>query len=573
MQSFDYTTLMAVCAELRTDWLPARVEQVYQSDRMTISMALRTMKSRGWLEISWHPQAARIHIGNPPPRKPDTFTFSQQLIHQLGGLALVEIRSIAAWERVIDLQFARRPQEEALYHVYVEIMGKYSNVILTNHQNEIITVAHQVSQNQSSLRPLLTGQQYQTPPTQTLTLPSREESLQSWRDRISLIPGSWKKQLLKTYRGVSPALIQGMLRSANLDLDVTTDTLSDQDWRNLYKLWCEWLGRLEEGNFTPMTTVDGYNVLGWGGVKSAANTQELVNQYYTDILNAQNFLQLRHQLQQKLHSWLEKLHTKAETFQQRLAQSDRAESYRQNADLLMAYLHQWQPGMTEITLADFATGQPVTIQLEPDLTAVQNAQKLYKQHQKLKRARVAVEPLLADVEAEIAYLEQVESAITQLDTYQTPEDLDAIAEIRDELINQKYLEDSGYRQRSNNEVSTNFHRFRTPNGFEVWIGRNNRQNDYLTFRVAGDYDLWFHAQEIPGSHVLLRLEPGAIADEVDLQYTANLAAYYSRARQSEQVPVIYTEPKHVYKPKGAKPGIAIYKQERILWGKPAVCNI
>ncbi|BAZ06857.1 hypothetical protein NIES3974_35190 [Calothrix sp. NIES-3974] len=564
---------MAVCAELRTDWLPARVEQVYQSDRMTISMALRTMKSRGWLEISWHPQAARIHIGNPPPRKPDTFTFSQQLIHQLGGLALVEIRSIAAWERVIDLQFARRPQEEALYHVYVEIMGKYSNVILTNHQNEIITVAHQVSQNQSSLRPLLTGQQYQTPPTQTLTLPSREESLQSWRDRISLIPGSWKKQLLKTYRGVSPALIQGMLRSANLDLDVTTDTLSDQDWRNLYKLWCEWLGRLEEGNFTPMTTVDGYNVLGWGGVKSAANTQELVNQYYTDILNAQNFLQLRHQLQQKLHSWLEKLHTKAETFQQRLAQSDRAESYRQNADLLMAYLHQWQPGMTEITLADFATGQPVTIQLEPDLTAVQNAQKLYKQHQKLKRARVAVEPLLADVEAEIAYLEQVESAITQLDTYQTPEDLDAIAEIRDELINQKYLEDSGYRQRSNNEVSTNFHRFRTPNGFEVWIGRNNRQNDYLTFRVAGDYDLWFHAQEIPGSHVLLRLEPGAIADEVDLQYTANLAAYYSRARQSEQVPVIYTEPKHVYKPKGAKPGIAIYKQERILWGKPAVCNI
>lgn len=564
---------MAVCTELRTDWLPARVEQVYQSDRMTISMALRTMKSRGWLEISWHPQAARIHIGNPPPRKPDTFTFSQQLIHQLGGLALVEIRSIAAWERVIDLQFARRPQEEALYHVYVEIMGKYSNVILTNHQNEIITVAHQVSQNQSSLRPLLTGQQYQTPPTQTLTLPSREESLQSWRDRISLIPGSWKKQLLKTYRGVSPALIQGMLRSANLDLDVTTDTLSDQDWRNLYKLWCEWLGRLEEGNFTPMTTVDGYNVLGWGGVKSAANTQELVNQYYTDILNAQNFVQLRHQLQQKLHSLLEKLHTKAETFHQRLAQSDRAESYRQNADLLMAYLHQWQPGMTEITLADFATGQPVTIQLEPDLTAVQNAQKLYKQHQKLKRARVAVEPLLADVEAEIAYLEQVESAITQLDTYQTPEDLDAIAEIRDELINQKYLEDSGYRQRSNNEVSTNFHRFRTPNGFEVWIGRNNRQNDYLTFRVAGDYDLWFHAQEIPGSHVLLRLEPGAVADEVDLQYTANLAAYYSRARQSEQVPVIYTEPKHVYKPKGAKPGIAIYKQERILWGKPAVCNI
>jgi predicted ribosome quality control (RQC) complex YloA/Tae2 family protein len=116
--------------------------------------------------------------------------------------------------------------------------------------------------------------------------------------------------------------------------------------------------------------------------------------------------------------------------------------------------------------------------------------------------------------------------------------------------------------------ATNFHRYRTPSGFEVLIGRNNRQNDQLTFRVAGDYDLWFHAQEIPGSHLLLRLEPGAVPEEADLRFAANLAAYYSRARQSDQVPVVYTEPKHVYKPKGAKPGIAIYKQERILWGQP-----
>ena len=134
------------------------------------------------------------------------------------------------------------------------------------------------------------------------------------------------------------------------------------------------------------------------------------------------------------------------------------------------------------------------------------------------------------------------------------------------------MEDSEYRRRSSNDVTTNFYRHQTPSGFEVIIGRNNRQNDQLTFKVAGDYDLWFHAQEIPGSHVLLRLEPGTVAEENDLQFTANLAAYYSRARQSEQVPVIYTEPKHVYKPKGAKPGIAIYKQETIIWGKPQSVN-
>ena len=102
----------------------------------------------------------------------------------------------------------------------------------------------------------------------------------------------------------------------------------------------------------------------------------------------------------------------------------------------------------------------------------------------------------------------------------------------------------------------------------MWIGRNNSQNDRLTFRTASDYDLWFHTQEIPGSHVLLRLEPGSVPDDRDLQYAADLAAYYSRARQSEQVPVVYTKPKYVYKPKGAKPGMAIYKQESVLWGRP-----
>ncbi|MCY7277481.1 MAG: NFACT RNA binding domain-containing protein, partial [Phormidesmis sp. CAN_BIN44] len=121
---------------------------------------------------------------------------------------------------------------------------------------------------------------------------------------------------------------------------------------------------------------------------------------------------------------------------------------------------------------------------------------------------------------------------------------------------------------SKDDLASHPYRFKTPGGFDLLVGRNNRQNDHLTFRQANDYDLWFHTQEIPGSHVLLRLEPGAVADEADLQFVADMAAYYSRSRQSEQVPVVYTEPRHVYKPKGAKPGIAIYKQERIIWGQP-----
>lgn len=173
-----------------------------------------------------------------------------------------------------------------------------------------------------------------------------------------------------------------------------------------------------------------------------------------------------------------------------------------------------------------------------------------------------------EVKGEIDYLEQVEAALSQLEKYHNAEDLQTLEEIQEELIQQRYLNDPEYGRSSKTQEESHPYRFRTPNGFELLIGRNNRQNDELTFRIAGDYDLWFHTQEIPGSHVLLRLEPGAVAEEADLQFVADLAAYYSRSRQSDRVPVIYTEPKHVYKPKGAKPGVAIYKQERVIWGRP-----
>ncbi|MDB9460592.1 NFACT family protein, partial [Dolichospermum circinale CS-545/17] len=380
MQPLDFTALTAACSEIRTKWLPARTEQVYQRDRFTIAIALRTLKQRGWLDISWHPQAAHICISEPPPRHPDTFTFSQQLRHQLGGLALVAIEAISPWERVIDLQFAPRPGESALYHLYAEIMGKYSNVILTDASNEIITAAHQVSQQQSSVRPIQTGQNYEKPPKLTGKTPNLNESLERWQERVSLVPGEIKRQLLKSYSGLSSALLETMLLNAQILPDTNTDVLTPKDWQNLFECWQEWLQALESGQFKPAWTKTGYTVMGWGAVTPTKSIQELLYRYYSDHLNQQLFVQLRHQLVQKLAHILAKLRIKAQTFSDRLQQSDQAEEYRQKADLLMANLHQWQPGMQNIILPDFETEKPILISLLPDKNAVQNTQKLYKQH-------------------------------------------------------------------------------------------------------------------------------------------------------------------------------------------------
>jgi predicted ribosome quality control (RQC) complex YloA/Tae2 family protein len=566
MQPVDFTTLMAVCAELRSQWIPARFEQAYQRDRFTVLLALRTLKKRGWLTLSWHPQAARMHMSDPPPREPDTFTFSQQLRHQLGGLALVGIEPVSAWERAVDLQFAHRPGEPALWHLYIEIMGQYSNAILVNQENLIVTAAHQVSANQSSVRPIQTGQPYELPPARLDPAPSLSEDFERWKSRIELVPGAIRKNLVKSYRGLSSSLALSIIQAAGIQSDRLTDEFSESEWHQLFESWQFWLKSLESEKFQPGFTESGYAVL-WG--QGETSVQNMIDRYYRDQLNQQVFTQLRHQITQRLNNALGKLRVKAEGFESRLDRSDRADQAKRQADLLMAHLHLYKPGMRSIELCDFETEEPITIPLDPEKNAVLNAQSLYKQHQKLKRTRAAIEPLLKDVQDEIFYLEEIETAIAQFETYRTPDDLEALEEIRDELVQEGYLEGSEYRKVSSQQDSeTQPYRFIAPSGFEILIGRNNRQNDQLTFRTANEYDLWFHTQEIPGSHVLLRLEPGAIAEEKDLQFTANLAAYYSRARQSEQVPVIYTEPKYVYKPKGAKPGTVVYKQERVIWGQP-----
>lgn len=570
MQPVDLTTLRAVCAELRQGWLPARLEQVYQRDRATIALALRTLQGRDWLTISWHPQAARICIDEAPPRTPDTFTFSDQLRHQLQGLALIAMPLLSPWERVIDFQFAPRPGDPPLWHLYAEIMGKYSNVILTDSNQQIITAAHQVNPDKSSLRPIQTGQPYDPPPPLTGSIPSLEESKASWQERVSLIPDQLKRQLIQTYRGLGPNLVTKMIQRAGLNPKQTTDTLSQDDWNTLFQVWQEWLQILETEQFQPGWTKEGFTVLGWNIIQPVSSAQLLLKEYYTEQLNQQTFKQLHHQILQKVSNLIKKQLQKQETFQQRLQQSDQAELERQRGDLLMAYSYQWQPGLSTMELPEFETGKLVKIPLNPEKNAVQNAQAYYKRHQKLKRARQAVEPLLKETTQEINYLQQVEAALKQLESYQQPEDLQTLKEIQEELIEQGYIIPQRERPSSQQAQPITYH---TPNGYEVLVGRNNRQNDQLTFRTAVDYDLWFHSQEIPGSHVLLRLPPGSVPDDQDLQFVANITAYYSRARESPQVPIIYTKPKYVYKPKGAKPGMALYDHETVIWGYPDAVSV
>ncbi|MGA1474027.1 MAG: Rqc2 family fibronectin-binding protein [Prochlorothrix sp.] len=584
MQPVDLTTLVASCSNLRQHWIPARIEQVYQWDRHTLSLGLRTLEKRGWLTLSWHPQGSRLHLGDAPPREPDTFTFSKQVLAQIKGLALTQITLLAPWERVVDLQFAPRPGDEVQWHLYLEVMGQYSNALLINGDNRIVSVAHQVSSSQSRIRPIQTGQPYPLPPPPQGAIPRLTESWEAWRDQVNLIPGPIAKVLRQSYRGLSSALAQQLVQGAGLDPKHPSDALNLDQWQALFQIWQQWLTALDTEQFQPGWTEGGYTVLGLAMREAVPDVQGLLQQYYGDRLRQQQIQQLQHQLTQRVRSQLTKATQKAQGFRQRLQESESADRHRQQGDLLMAHLHQWQPGLTLLNVADFETGDPVQITLDPDKNAVQNAQRLYKQHQKLKRAQAAVQPLLQAVENEVQYLEQVEETLQELGEGRTQTDWLALREVQEELVQEGYggkgdrwaattsgggkSRRSGDRSKALTPSQSDFYRYQTPQGLEVLVGRNNRQNDNLTFQVATPYDLWFHTQEIPGSHVLLRLAAGQAPETEDLQFTADVAAYHSRARQADRAPVVYTEPRHVYKPKGAGPGLVIYKQERVLWGAP-----
>ena len=590
MQPADLTTLVALTHELDQACVPARLEQVHQSDRHTLHLQLRTLEKKQWLLLSWHPQAARLHLCSPPPKNPDTFTFSQQILHQVAGFALVAVHLTSAWERVIDLQFAKRPDDDVQWHLYLEVMGKYSNAILVNANGEIVTAAHQVSSKQSRVRPIQTGDRYELPPALLEAIPNLSESFGSWQDRLVLIPKEIKRNLLSNYRGVSSSLVRSLLAIADLDGGKNVADLAEQEWESLFRAWQIWLTCIAKKKFFPHFEEKGYSLIGEETQSPLLTTNDFCDRYYSQQTGQIAFQQLHQQISQAIHNQLTKLTIKENEFLDRLKLSAQADDFKNKADLLMAHLHLWKVGMKAIALTDFHSGESISISLDPTLNAAQNAQSFYRKHQKQKRAALAIAPLLKSVQQEIAYLEQVSTAVSLLEQ----DELSDLQEIRAELSQQGYLKvtaeyaprtknisknnnkggnKNNFKNKSKQDEIPNCHRFLTLNGFEVWVGRNNYQNDLISFRIAGEYDLWLHAQEISGSHVLLRLPAGAIADDQDLQIAANYAAYYSRARQSDQVPVVCTVPKYVFKPKGAKPGMVVYTHEKIIWGQPKSLRI
>lgn len=541
----DVTTLRAVLAEWRPLLLPSRFEKAQQASPQALQIGLRSLSGSHWLELSWQPEAARMHTIPPPPRQGDGSTLAQQLQHGLKGLALIEIEQ-QGWERVVELGFARRPGEPIQRWLVVELMGRYSNLLLLDTDRQVVALARQVKPQQSRLRPIGTGDPYQPPPPLAGEPPRLEESFASWQRRLRLVPLPLQRALRDAYQGISPALLRQLLPCGWGELAV--DSMSTEQWQQLWQVWRQWLEAVQLGRFSWQLEPAGYRC--WAessGDTPAASPALTINQgiaaYFSEHLGAQVLVQQRQQLQHRLQATVERESRQASEQQALLDAVPEGEALQRRADGLLS-------------------------QLQPSRQCIEEAQKLYKTARKRRRSVAAITPRLelhkqrlASLEASLTYLEQADS-------------LEQVASLVAEL--EALLAERGQRKSAGGRQSRRAGaiegvpqplELHTPSGLPIQIGRNHRQNEWIAFRQARRGDLWFHAQELPGSHVVLKSSE-RLASDADLQAAADLAAHYSRGRGNGRVPVVMVLTEELQRIPGAAPGTVRHRGGSVLWGEP-----
>ncbi|MDP7327637.1 MAG: NFACT RNA binding domain-containing protein [Prochlorococcaceae cyanobacterium ETNP7_MAG_30] len=554
LQAMDLSSLRAVLAELRSELLPSRFEKVQQPEPHTLQLGLRTLKGLVWLEFSWRADCPRLVRIPPPSRLGSGSTLAQQLQHGLRQMALIELKQ-NGFERVVECGLAHRPGEPIQRTLVLEMMGRHSNLLLLDHQRQVITLGRQVRSNQSRVRPIGTGDVYVSqPPMQGMEANSKE-SLNHWRERLCLVPTKLRKALQQCYQGISPVLALQLADSdaqkANSLLELSVLEITDKQWQRLYQRWSQWLLCLEEDRFS--LAFDGpspYRVWDWDTNSStSANTNGIslaLGSYYRKHLDAQALNQLAKDLQKRLLQSRQREEQALDEQQRRLNETSSSSSFQQQADSMLCLP-------------------------SPSKDLINQAQKLYRKAKRFRRSVPVLKERLEHHQQRLLLIEGSEMFLEDLLAANWEEQGERLIRLRElqQELDDLLISQSRNRQKRNrrNQQPPKPLELTTPGGLVIQVGRNHLQNDWISLRQARPGDLWFHAQECPGSHVVLKASNG-LAEEIDLQLAADLAAHFSRAKGNQRVPVMMVPTSNLQRIPGAGPGTVRYREGSVYWAEP-----
>lgn len=560
--AFDGLFTHAMVNELRS-LESGRVAKIYQPYQSELVLTIRANRKNVLLLISSHPNYARVQVTNQALSNPATpSNFVMSLRKHLEGAILKSVKQLDN-DRIINFYFSHRNDigDEEDVILSVEIMGRRSNVILYlgSSQKIIDTIKH-ISADQNRYRMLVPGAQYTTPPAQELLNPFTDSNQQIWDNLLRDYPNYevLAKQIQATFQGfgkenaleLAYRLINGQTPATVVHEFLDCFNASPKGF--IYESQAK---KLTYSAIQPTLTADQPNLQAFNSLS------EMLDQYYFEKVQRDRVQQRGHQLIRVVRNELKKNRKKLKKLQNTMAQTQYADSYRIKGEVLTTYLSQIKRGMTSVELPNFYDqNQPITIKLSNQLSPSQNAQKYFKKYQKEKNAVKYVSEQIAQTESEIAFLDNIE---TQIDLAK-PEDL---AEIKIELENEGYLRKQKNPKKRVKNVISKPEQFISSDQTPILVGKNDAQNDRLTLKTAKKDYYWLHAKDIPGSHVIIE---SSQPSEQTLIEAATIAAYYSKGKNSANVPVDYVPVKNIRKPNGAKPGFVIYEGQRTLKVTPQI---
>ncbi len=573
--ALDGIMLSMLKNEIEEKLIGARVDKIHQPSKEELVMSLRWNGGNGKLLVSASASAPRIHFTEAAvdnPKNPPMFCMLMR--KHLAGAKLVEIEQFGL-ERMLHLSFSTYNEfgDPVIIKLAVEIMGRHSNIMLIGPDGRIIDAIKRVTADMSSVRQVMPGMGYIFPPAQnklnTLDIDGMELAarLKNGRD----IPLS--KALMENLDGVSPIVCREISDIVTGGFDTKAHDLSDSECERLVDAIEKIAGTVKSGKASPYIVIEENGhpldftfmpVNQYGDameVRKCESFSEMLDKFYSERSGADRMKQRSNDLFKFVVNLADRISRKLDVQRQELARSTEREILRIKGELIHANLWSLEKGMTSVVLENYYDNcKPVEVKLDPRLTPNQNAQHYFSEYRKADTAEKMLRKFIEKGEAELSYIESVFDLLTRARTD------DEVIAIREELVEQGYLKN--HRKNNQKPVKLAPKEYISSDGFRILCGRNNIQNDKLTFKDSRKHDIWLHTQKIHGSHTVIITE-GREVPETTLQQAAIVAAYNSKGRESSLVPVDYTEIKNVKKPSGSAPGKAVYEHYRTAYVRPA----
>lgn len=572
--AFDGVTIANIVSELKKELIGGRLYKIAQPEEDELLLTIRQSTGQKRLLISAEASLPLIYLTETNKPSPMTApNFCMLLRKHLQNGRITEI-SQPGLERIVHIGIEHLNEMGDLCHktLIIEIMGKHSNIIFCDEENVIIDSIKRVSAAASSVREVLPGKPYFIANTQN-KLDALHTDYESFCAALSAKPQSAYKAIYASFTGISPILAQELCYEGGVDGDRPTAAFTAKDYQNLYKVFDRMVTAIQKEHFTPNIAYTNGNpvefcafpltMYGFGreSVTSSAavsgdvtvaydSMSSLLEHYYARKNTLTRIRQKSSDLRRIVQTALERDIKKYDLQLRQIKDTEKRDQYRIYGELLNTYGYDAQPGAKSLEALNYYTNETITIPLDPTLTATDNAKLYFDKYRKLKRTYEALSELTREVKEEIDHLESVQTA---LDIALYEEDL---AQIKDELTESGYIRKKVYGKKQK-ITSKPFH-YISSDGFHMYVGKNNYQNDELTFKFAQGNDWWFHAKQIPGSHVIVKSENAEELPDRTFEEAARLAAYYSKGREQEKVEIDYVQKKHVKKPNGGKPGFVVY---------------